>query len=54
MKGVVLNVAEADQIVDGEIEYGIDRSANNFKTLINTAVELFLVMSMELSIMLGL
>ena len=27
VKGIVLNVAESDRVVDGEIEQGIDRSA---------------------------
>jgi 3-oxoacyl-[acyl-carrier protein] reductase len=39
--GMELNIAESDRVVDGEIEYGIDRSEANFKTFLNKAVELF-------------
>ncbi|MAA78000.1 MAG: hypothetical protein CL916_01975 [Deltaproteobacteria bacterium] len=41
VKGIVLNVAESDRVVDGEIEQGIDRSARNMEAFINTAVDLF-------------
>ena len=41
VKGIFLNVAEPDRVVDGEIEQGIDRSTKNFETFINKAVELF-------------
>ena len=41
VKGIVLNVAESDRVVDGEIEQGIDRSAQNMETFINTAVDTF-------------
>ena len=39
VKGMVLNVAEPDRIVNGEIERGIDRSTDNFNRFINFAVE---------------
>jgi 3-oxoacyl-[acyl-carrier protein] reductase len=39
VKGVELNVAEQDQIVDGKIVAGIDRSTQNFEDFINLAAE---------------
>ena len=41
VRGVVLNVAEQDQVVDGEIVRGIDRSTDNMNTFIETAVSHF-------------
>ena len=41
VKGITLNVAEADEVINGEIEPGIERSTANFAIFINTAVELF-------------
>lgn len=41
VKGMLLNVAESDRVVDGEIELGIDRSSRNFEALINKAVAIF-------------
>ena len=41
VKGIVLNVAESDRVVDGEIELGIDRSSANMEQFIQTAVDLF-------------
>ena len=34
VKGMVLNVAERDEVVDGEIVYGIDKSTAGFKAFI--------------------
>lgn len=39
VKGMVLNVAEADRVVNGEIERGIDRSTQNFQRFIDFALE---------------
>ena len=39
VKGMVLNVAEPDRILNGEIERGIDRSTKNFKRFIDFAVQ---------------
>lgn len=41
VKGVVLNVAERDEVVDGEIVYGIDKSTAGFKAFIDEAVNTF-------------
>jgi len=41
VKGMVLNVAERDEVVDGEIVYGIDKSTENFKQFIQAAVDTF-------------
>ena len=37
----VLNVAERDEVVDGEIVYGIDKSTVGFKAFIEEAVNTF-------------
>jgi len=41
VKGMVLNVAERDEVVDGQIVYGIDKSTANFKAFIDAAVSEF-------------
>jgi len=41
VKGMVLNVAESDEVVDGQIVYGIDKSTENFKQFIDAAVANF-------------
>ena len=38
---MVLNVAERDEVVDGEIVYGIDKSTAGFKAFIEEAVNTF-------------
>ena len=41
VKGTVLNVAERDEVIDGEIVYGIDKSTAGFKAFIDEAVNTF-------------
>ena len=41
VKGTVLNVAERDEVVDGKIVYGIDKSTAGFKAFIEEAVATF-------------
>lgn len=41
VKGMVLNVAEQDEIVDGKIVAGIDKSSANFDAFLQAAVENF-------------
>ena len=41
VKGMVVNVAERDAVVNGEIVYGIDKSTENFKHFIDSAVAEF-------------
>lgn len=41
VKGIVLNVAEKDQVVDGELIRGIDLSTKNMNTFIETAIATF-------------
>ena len=41
IKGVLVNVAEADSVVDGELVSGIDKSSANMQRFIDTAVETF-------------
>ena len=41
IKGVLVNVAEADTVVDGELVSGIDKSTENMQRFLDTAVETF-------------